>query len=54
MEILKILSEKFKGHITQEECTEILRYIYNDEDYKEIIAKVEENLQIVENKIGQG
>lgn len=50
-EIQKILDEKFKGMISQDECIEILRYIYNDEDFNEIKDKVENNLLTFETKV---
>ena len=50
-EIQKILDEKFKGMISQDECIEILRYIYKDEDFNEIKDKVENNLLTFETKV---
>ncbi len=43
-EIAKLLDEKFKGYITEDECLEILRYIYKDDDFKEIREKVERSM----------
>jgi len=49
-EIQKILDEKFKGLISQDECVEILRYIYKDDDFTDIKEKVDRSLQLVESK----
>ena len=47
-----MLEEKFKGHITEDECIEILRYIYKDEDFNEIKEKVDKSLVSAEIKQG--
>jgi hypothetical protein len=49
-ELNRILEEKFKGLVTQEECTQILRYIYKDDDFNAINEKLERNMQVVESK----
>ena len=53
-ELVKILGDKFKGMVTQEECVQILRYIYKDDDFNDINEKLEKNLQIAEAKVGPG
>lgn len=39
-----MLNAKLNGHINEDEAVEILRYIYNEEDFNEIISKIEESL----------
>ena len=53
-EIQKMLEEKFKGSISQEECVEILRYIYKDEDFNDINARVDKAIIVTDIKTGPG
>jgi hypothetical protein len=53
-ELNRILEEKFKGMVTQEECIQILRYIYKDEDFNDINEKLERSLLLVESKTTSG
>lgn len=45
-EISLLLKNKFKGSINQDEAIEILRYIYNDDDFNQIIGNIEDALEI--------
>jgi hypothetical protein len=53
-EIQKMLDEKFRGNISQEECVEILRYIYKDEDFNDIKGRVDRAIVVTEVKTGPG
>lgn len=45
-----MLDEKFKGMVSQDECLQILKYIYKDDDFSEISERLERSLQIVESR----
>lgn len=49
-ELNRMLDEKFKGMVTQDECLQILKYIYKDEDFNDISERLERNLQVVESR----
>lgn len=44
-EINQIMETKFSGYIGDDECKEILEYIYNDEDYKQILEKLNDHFE---------
>jgi len=45
-----MLKEKINGFIHEDEAVEILRYIYNEEDFNEIIGKIETALFEIEEE----
>lgn len=44
-EITQIMESKFNGYIGEDECKEILEYIYNNEDYKQILEKLKAHFE---------
>lgn len=50
-EIKEILESKINGHIYEEECTDIIKYMYNQSDAENLLSKLRLNYSSLNQKM---